>query len=188
MKFEVLPMLGCSNAPGVRAAVLNARVEEGEPRPSLSDQLVALSRHFSIEPHCKLLLSFGRMLDALLHSGVHRYLDFCALETAFFLAGDASTDSIVRMPCSKADIFQSTHFSVSENRAMMKFLQFGSDWGRFRASGSDNATLSEGATTARTRCPDRRTRATTRPTASTCSLISTSPWTPSWTTAECRPT
>ena len=91
-----------------------------------------------VAPH--LLLSAGTMVEALRSSGVASYIEFKPLqgflygegvapaaesapEVCTHESGDSSTPWLRRVPCGKADIFQSADIPLVQKRQLMKFLQ-----------------------------------------------------------------
>ena len=84
-------------------------------------ELLAESHRFSIDLTPQLLLCGGEMVDALRTSGVASYLEFKPVHAHLFAGAGAA--ELQRVPCGKADIFQSTSISLIEKRVLMKFLQ-----------------------------------------------------------------
>lgn len=76
-------------------------------------------RRFALDGSAKTLLCNGPLVELLVRSEVSKYLDFRCLQAALLRpeGGEA-----VRVPCSKADVFQSTSISLVEKRYLMKFL------------------------------------------------------------------
>jgi RAB protein geranylgeranyltransferase component A len=120
--------------------------------------LLTRDREFCIDTATKTIPGTGAFIDALIASGVSRYLEFKTSDAMFYLISDQHTNSssifasaqnsgdysplLWRVPCSKNDIFNSKQLSALEKRALMKFHQFVSDWGRTTA-GADVTVLNE---------------------------------------------
>eukprot|EP01033_Poteriospumella_lacustris_P018708 gene18708-13476_t len=121
-----------------------------------SAHLLTKDREFCIDTATKTIPGTGVFIDALIASGVSRYLEFKTSDAMFYLiSGEHSSSSSLfsgsnqgvspilwRVPCSKNDIFNSKQLSALEKRALMKFHQFVSDWGRTNA-GADVTVLNE---------------------------------------------
>lgn len=95
------------------------------------------SRRFSIDENPRLLLSYGKMVDAMLASGVNSYMEFVSIEAIYIVRPrkvPTSTEApgeveIENVPCSKADVFKSKLLSGLEKRLLMKLLQLAVDYG-----------------------------------------------------------
>ena len=88
---------------------------EGAPPPSM----LAQSHRYNIDLTPQLLLCAGEMVGVLRSSGVASYLEFKPVQA--HLCGSSS--ELQRVPCGKADIFQSASISLADKRHLMKFLQ-----------------------------------------------------------------
>jgi RAB protein geranylgeranyltransferase component A len=92
-------------------------------------------RHFSIDENPRILLSYGKMVDAMLTSGVSSYIEFVSIEGIYIVTpkdrakGDKGAVQIVSVPCSKADVFKSKLLTGLEKRTLMKLLQLAVDFG-----------------------------------------------------------
>jgi hypothetical protein len=111
--------------------------------------LIHNSRHFNIDSLPKLLLSDGKMVDAIIASSVGNYLEFKSVDALYFLNSGshgkqkiAAAPQLQRLPGSKADIFNSKMISALEKRSLMKVIQFAVDYGR-RQEGLPVETLNE---------------------------------------------
>eukprot|EP00937_MAST-01D_sp_MAST-1D-sp2_P000562 g562.t1 len=88
------------------------------------------SRRFCIDLAPRLVMCAGQQVDALVSSGVGRYLEFQSVEKVCVCdevvdAGSAAPKLRVwGVPCTKGDIFQDRKLSVLEKRQLMKFMQF----------------------------------------------------------------
>lgn len=110
------------------AEFLSAQAAESETRKPLIDNIVPigfdtpiprpLSRKFSIDLSPKLVWSSGKFVDALVRSGVNRYLEFKPLNgCTMYLNG-----ALQPVPCSKGEIFKNKLISLVEKNKLMKFL------------------------------------------------------------------
>lgn len=116
---------------------------EKDPVACIAIQALAHDRDFNFSLLPKVLLSTGKFINALLHSGVHRYLEFKTIDSVYFhLTQQAAGSSLWKIPCSKNDIFNTKQLSALEKRALMKFHQMVADWGR-AAEGTDVKALNE---------------------------------------------
>jgi Rab proteins geranylgeranyltransferase component A len=105
------------------------------------------SRYFNIDSLPKLLLSDGKMVEAIIASSVGNYLEFKSVDALYFLnTGQGklktTTPQLQRLPGSKADIFNSKMITALEKRSLMKVIQFAVDYGR-RQEGLPVETLNE---------------------------------------------
>lgn len=91
-----------------------------------------------------LIFCSGSVVNDLVLSDVSHYLDFQNLDGLFYPSSDAKQKlSILPVPCSKGDVFQSTLLTMIEKRCMMKFIQSVADWGRMFEEGQDLNSLNE---------------------------------------------
>ena len=117
------------------------------------------SRRFQIDSTPKLLLSAGKMVDAIIASGVGHYLEFKPVESLFYVASKSAIENTPNMasqdltevasslklwqvPCCKKDIFNTKLFTGLEKRSLMKLMQFAVDYGRAK-DGLPVTTLNE---------------------------------------------
>lgn len=108
-------------------------------RRELFTKAMKESRHFSIDLTSKLMLCSGLSVDCFLKSGVSEYLEFKSIEALFYLA---SSEEVLKVPCSKSDVFNSKLLTAMEKRLLTKFLQFVDDYGR-EMLGRSAATVNE---------------------------------------------
>lgn len=66
------------------------------------------------------LLSAGDMVQLLVRAGTAKYLDFKCLQAAYIRT--KSLGRAIRVPASKADVFQSADVTLLEKRLLMKFI------------------------------------------------------------------
>lgn len=110
-------------------------------------RLLHKSRYFNIDSYPKLLLSGGKMVEAILAAGVGNYLEFKSIDALYYLNKNTKKNSsdlfeLQKLPGSKADIFNSKIISALEKRSLMKVIQFAVDYGR-RQEGLPVETLNE---------------------------------------------
>ena len=82
----------------------------------------APSERSSFDLNVHLIPARGLSVDVLVESGVARYLQFKALEGAFFC--EAHLEDVLKVPCSKTEVFKSKDLSVLEKRQLMKFFRY----------------------------------------------------------------
>ena len=83
----------------------------------------------------------GELVDALLRSGAHSYVEFKAVEASAMLARGA----LRRVPGSRSDVFTSRDLSAGDKRALMRALKAVSDM--MPADGGADAALPAAAAT-----------------------------------------
>jgi len=125
---------------GARIAVVDKEEQYGAQEATLAADLFKRGRFFSgfhcyeIDGHLegmdlkkvnldlcpRLVLCRGNTVDAMVRSGVSKYLEFKTLENAMFLDED---DTLLQVSCSKAEIFKSKDFSMADKRQLMRFIQ-----------------------------------------------------------------
>jgi Rab proteins geranylgeranyltransferase component A len=93
------------------------------------------SRSFALDVTPSLLYCGGRSIQALLDSQVSDYLEFKALNGLLWYrpppaatASDDANPKLLKVPCSKADVFNSELLTPMEKRRLMKFLQLAMDY------------------------------------------------------------
>ena len=127
------------------------------------NRLLYESRNFQIDSNPKLLLSAGKMVDAIISSGVGHYLEFKSVESLFYVASKSASKKVSvsssageeeairsasellklwQVPSCKKDIFNTKLFTALEKRALMKLMQFAVDHGRDK-DGLPVTTLNE---------------------------------------------
>lgn len=138
----------------IRPRIVDKIALGSEPHPVFLDagqeqakllalQALSKDREFNFGLVPKVFLGVGRMIDALINSGVSRYLEFKTIDSVHFhLTAAPAGQSLWKVPCSKNDIFNTKQLSALEKRALMKFHQMVADWGRASA-GTDVKVLNE---------------------------------------------
>ena len=136
-----------SNPPSDAAAAPDAAAPEASATPVVpaatvvKSPVLSQSRRFSIDLSPHLLFSRSPLIDLLVTSGIHQYLEFKAVDHAYFATGTAkgaasspasfpsggaasssAPPSLSLLPLSKSSIFQSSSLSMLEKRQLMKFL------------------------------------------------------------------
>eukprot|EP00286_Rhodomonas_abbreviata_P021525 CAMPEP_0181296666 /NCGR_PEP_ID=MMETSP1101-20121128/4826_1 /TAXON_ID=46948 /ORGANISM="Rhodomonas abbreviata, Strain Caron Lab Isolate" /LENGTH=337 /DNA_ID=CAMNT_0023401547 /DNA_START=33 /DNA_END=1043 /DNA_ORIENTATION=- len=105
----------------------SSKLEESITQAEGWEQLLERGRDYNLDFTPKLNLSSGKLVEALLQSGVGRYLEFMPLKSTFIhvpsKAGGEADGALERVPMSKAEIFQASNITPMEKRLLMKFLQ-----------------------------------------------------------------
>ncbi|NXP73794.1 RAE1 geranylgeranyltransferase, partial [Ramphastos sulfuratus] len=107
-----------------KAETAPADTSAKEPKRITYSQIVREGRRFNIDLVSKLLFSRGLLIDLLIKSNVSRYAEFQnATRILAFREG-----KVERVPCSRADVFNSKQLTMVEKRMLMKFLTFCLDY------------------------------------------------------------
>ncbi|NXF88538.1 RAE1 geranylgeranyltransferase, partial [Eubucco bourcierii] len=107
-----------------KAETAPADTSAKEPKRVTYSQIVREGRRFNIDLVSKLLFSRGLLIDLLIKSNVSRYAEFQnATRILAFREG-----KVERVPCSRADVFNSKQLTMVEKRMLMKFLTFCLDY------------------------------------------------------------
>eukprot|EP01034_Spumella_vulgaris_P036336 gene36336-44826_t len=105
------------------------------------------SRDFNLDTTSKIILSSGSFIEALISSGVHRYLEFKSVEGVYFYINEHNTKALQnelwKVPCSRTDVFNTTKLTVLEKRVLMKFYSFVLDYGKENYSNIEVSSLNE---------------------------------------------
>jgi RAB protein geranylgeranyltransferase component A len=155
---EETPAAPAANAEDAHAAAADANTASvaspslPEKRPS---SLLSESRRYAIDINPHLLFSRSPMIDVLVSSGIHHYLEFKAVDAAYFAHGGTATSAsdpavsiaLHPLPLSKSSIFQSSSLSMLEKRVLMKFVHLclGDDYHSSTAALSAQAAAVEQA-------------------------------------------
>ncbi|KFV64615.1 Rab proteins geranylgeranyltransferase component A 1, partial [Dryobates pubescens] len=103
-----------------KAETAPADTSAKEPKRIMYSQIVREGRRFNIDLVSKLMFSRGLLIDLLIKSNVSRYAEFQnATRILAFREG-----RVERVPCSRADVFNSKQLTMVEKRMLMKFLTF----------------------------------------------------------------
>ncbi len=116
--------------------------EEGEEKISKKEstsslmKLVSLlekSRNFSLDLSPRLVLARGKLVDGMVRSNVHRYLEFTTLHcTCVGFRDDSATSTcsvdMKHVPSNKRDVFMCDWLTLREKRSLMHFLRFCMDY------------------------------------------------------------
>ncbi|GBG27551.1 Rab GDP dissociation inhibitor, putative [Hondaea fermentalgiana] len=98
----------------------------------------AEARRCNLDLRPRFVLCRGKVVDALVRSGVSNYLEFQSLDDALFLDTDGT---VMRVPCSKAAVFKSKDLGMGEKRQLMRFLQFCMDSATVQRAGGQAEAL-----------------------------------------------
>ncbi|NXG45348.1 RAE1 geranylgeranyltransferase, partial [Psilopogon haemacephalus] len=116
--------LGESAPEPEKAQTAPADTSAKEPKRITYAQIVREGRRFNIDLVSKLLFSRGLLIDLLIKSNVSRYAEFQNVTRILaFREG-----KVERVPCSRADVFNSKQLTMVEKRMLMKFLTFCLDY------------------------------------------------------------
>ncbi|NXX49665.1 RAE1 geranylgeranyltransferase, partial [Tricholaema leucomelas] len=116
--------LGESALEARKAETAPADTSAKEPKRITYSRIVREGRRFNIDLVSKLLFSRGLLIDLLIKSNVSRYAEFQnATRILAFREG-----KVERVPCSRADVFNSKQLTMVEKRMLMKFLTFCLDY------------------------------------------------------------
>jgi len=105
-----------------------------------SKRALLKSRFFNIDSSVRLLFGSTSSIDAIIASGISKYLEFKSVEGIFFL--ERQSGDFCAVPCNKGEIFTSKLLNALEKRSLMKFLQLTIDWGQ-NHEGNTVSTLNE---------------------------------------------
>lgn len=87
-------------------------------------RLLELSQRFNLSLSPMLLRAAGHGIDILVRSKVAAYLSFGMLEGIALVSGKIGGSTAVRVPASKADVFNHPTLSLIEKRRLTKLLLF----------------------------------------------------------------
>nr|CAH0099335.1 unnamed protein product [Daphnia galeata] len=91
------------------------------PKETLTkSEILRDSRKFNFDLSPKLLYSRGEMVDVLITSGICRYAEFKNVSGIYTV--DNVKRTLLSVPCSRADIFNSKDITMIEKRLLMKML------------------------------------------------------------------
>ncbi|KAG8821875.1 Rab proteins geranylgeranyltransferase component A, partial [Serendipita sp. 399] len=96
----------------------------------ISEELLRDSRHYAISLSPSIVSSTGPLVDALVASGVARYVPFKLLDAVGLYSQAAETglnqsadgEQVRLVPASKEDVFKSKDLGLLQKRKLMKFL------------------------------------------------------------------
>ena len=89
---------------------------------TLKDEFMRTSRACNIDLAPKILFSQSKSVDQLIRAGCATYLEFQNVSDNFFFSQENQT--FVRIPFSKAEIFQNSSLSFKEKRQLVRVIQF----------------------------------------------------------------
>eukprot|EP01130_Rhizamoeba_saxonica_P000498 TRINITY_DN1048_c0_g1_i1.p1 TRINITY_DN1048_c0_g1~~TRINITY_DN1048_c0_g1_i1.p1 ORF type:complete len:452 (+),score=103.73 TRINITY_DN1048_c0_g1_i1:166-1521(+) len=78
-----------------------------------------INRKFNIDISPLHLWGKGPVVDLIIRSGVHRYVEFKCLQKSYMFVDQ----KFVSVPCSQADVFSNKFLSLTEKRMIMKFFK-----------------------------------------------------------------
>lgn len=86
---------------------------------SVHERLLKQGRSFNIDLYCTGILSNGRLVELLVNSHVHHYLEFKCFDNAYI----HTVDGLKEVPCSKKAVFKSSYVSLFEKRHLTRFVK-----------------------------------------------------------------
>ncbi|XP_004690834.1 PREDICTED: rab proteins geranylgeranyltransferase component A 2 [Condylura cristata] len=109
---------------GENKPVMEGNSDQSKRNRVTYSQIVKESRKFNIDLVSKLLYSQGLLIDLLIKSNVCHYAEFKNVTRILaFREG-----KVEKVPCSRADVFNSKELTMVEKRMLMKFLAFCLDY------------------------------------------------------------
>jgi len=84
------------------------------------EEILKESRKFNFDLSPKVLFSRGEMVEVLISSGISRYAEFKNVPNIF--SYEANESKLVRVPCSRADVFSSKEVTMIEKRLLMRTM------------------------------------------------------------------
>jgi len=123
--------------------------------------LIHLDRYFNIDLTPKMIYCSGQLINSIIQSNVHHYLEFKPMNSLYYFLSSSSLTSstgklsgmmksvtlttssavegsspppyqIWKVPSTKNDIFMSSHLTAMEKRLLMKFYQYIFDWSQLQ--------------------------------------------------------
>lgn len=98
--------------------------ENGE---SLLPSLEKNNRRYNIDLTSAMLLSNGDIVDVLAKSGLGQYCQFYPFFGVNAVILQNETPTLVKLPCSRQEVFRSTAVSLKDKRFLTQFIQFVGD-------------------------------------------------------------
>ncbi|XP_001360746.2 rab proteins geranylgeranyltransferase component A [Drosophila pseudoobscura] len=89
------------------------------------ETVLAMSRRFCIDLCPRVLYSAGELVQLLIKSNICRYTEFRAVDNVCM----HQNGTIVSIPCSRSDIFNTKSLTIVEKRLLMKFMNACNDYG-----------------------------------------------------------
>merc|ERR1711871_1749257 len=96
-----------------------AECEPAAPTQKGLAEMLKDSRRYNLDLAPALLLANGKMVGALVSSGVHNYCEFKSTESSYMLVNN----TIRKVPSPNNEVFADKQISLLDKRCLMKFLQ-----------------------------------------------------------------
>lgn len=97
--------------------ISQARIKQNSADVSLDDFIV-LSRKFNLDITTKFLFSAGPLVNAIIKANISHYAEFKVVNRILTW----KEDTIMEVPCNRADVFGSSFLTMIEKRMLMKFI------------------------------------------------------------------
>ena len=94
---------------------------------SLLPSLEKNNRRYNIDLTSAMLLSNGGIVDVLAKSGLGQYCQFYPFYGVNAVISQNETPTLVKLPCSRQEVFRSTAVSLKDKRFLTQFIQFVGD-------------------------------------------------------------
>ena len=94
---------------------------------SLLPSLEKNNRRYNIDLTSAMLLSNGGIVDVLAKSGLGQYCQFYPFYGVNAVISQNETPILVKLPCSRQEVFRSTAVSLKDKRFLTQFIQFVGD-------------------------------------------------------------
>lgn len=85
------------------------------------------NRRYNIDLTSAMLLSNGAVVDVLAKSGLGQYCQFYPFNSITALTKQNDTPSLLKLPCSRQEVFKSTAISLKDKRFLTQFIHFVGD-------------------------------------------------------------
>lgn len=95
------------------------------------ENLVSLldrSRRFNLDLTPRIILARGQLVDAMVRTNVHRYMEFTTLHHTTVGFRTPPSISVQHVPSNKRDVFMCEWLTLREKRSLMHFLRFCMDY------------------------------------------------------------
>ena len=91
-------------------------------------RLLDKSRRFNLDLTPRIILARGQLVDAMVRTNVHRYMEFTTLHHTTVGFRIPSSITVQHVPSNKRDVFMCNWLTLREKRSLMHFLRFCMDY------------------------------------------------------------
>ncbi len=91
-------------------------------------RLLDKSRRFNLDLTPRLILARGQLVDAMVRTNVHRYMEFTTLHHTTVGFRTPPSITVQHVPSNKRDVFMCNWLTLREKRSLMHFLRFCMDY------------------------------------------------------------